>query len=534
MNEAAPLPWQDDLLVAQLRLIAHSAADVTGYGVAEIRVADEDGQLHLAAREGAHADRTPETVEHYPLNDRDGRLIGTLDFALPPEGARSGKGGQVPIHRYATQAGDAILLALDRHRAAEEARHAQTVRDLVRSAMSDLTDGADLEAALGRVADVMMAHFQLAGLWFMISGDAEARLPDVRRGHVPDRTVVPVDDKGGLATRLWRQQEVALLTLDQQLHLEEADERIIAAAREFLVQAGYASQASAPLCTETMFIGPIRAWRAIGAPRWSEIELDTLGEIGREVGQVLAAALADQRDQELIADLRALNAYKSDMVSTVSHELKNPLAALLTNLEMLDDPQPSGADRRQVLGAIARSTQRMTRIIDDLLLLGSEGEAEHGPLDLVPLVREVCEAAGDAAALRGQQIVLRAPARPVMVSGDATELDRLTMNLVSNAIKYSPSGTRIRVTLQRDGSDAVLSVVDQGIGIAPPDQQRIFGEFVRSTDPDALAAPGTGLGLAIVQRIVERHQGSIEVESEPGEGSTFRVRIAVRDDDGGR
>ena len=529
MPEAASLPWHDDLMVAQLRLIAQSAADVAGFGLAQIVVADEDGRTYVAARQGEFADRdhrpVEEMAERYPLLDHDGRVIGQLSFDHPAAGDRPSSQRREELERYAGQAGDAILLALERHRAAEEVRHAATVRDLVRSTMALLADGVDLETALGRVADGMVAHFGLAGLWFMVNGEARHRLPDVRRGHVPERDVVPTDDEQGV--RLWERQGVALLTRDQQVNLHDADERIVRAARAFLETAGYDSLASAPLGTESQHFGPIRVWRAVGAPRWTEGELNALGEIGYEVGQVLEAALIDQHDRELVEDLRALNAYKSDMVATVSHELKNPLAALLTNLELLDHPHPSDDERSRVLGAIERATQRMSRIVDDLQLLSTGQVSGHAPIDLARLLRDVCDAAGDAAAMRGQRLTLRTPAGPVTVVGDATELDRVAMNLVSNAIKYSPTGTSIRVRLQRVTGDAVLSVADEGIGISLEDQQRIFSEFFRSTDPRALAEPGTGLGLAIVHRIVERHRGTVEVESEPGQGSTFRVRVPL-------
>ena len=110
--------------------------------------------------------------------------------------------------------------------------------------------------------------------------------------------------------------------------------------------------------------------------------------------------------------------------------------------------------------------------------------------------------------------------------GDADELDRVCANLVSNAVKYTPEGRR------RDGpprassaDDVVLTCHDEGIGMSPEDVARLGTEFFRSSNPHALAQPGTGLGLAIVRRIVERHAGRLEIESELGEGSTFQVHL---------
>ena len=420
---------------------------------------------------------------------------------------------------------DARPVATDRHRAAEEVRHARTVRDLLRSAMAQLSEGVDLETALGRVADRMMTHFGLAGLWFMIVGENREHLPDVRRGHVPDRATVPAVPE--IIELLWARQQVCLLSREDRFNLEDVAEDLLADALTFLTEAGYDSMVSAPLSTRTGSLGSVRAWRALGTPPWSGLELDTIGEVAQELGQVFDSALADQHDRRLVAELRALSAYKSDMVATVSHELKNPLTTLTTNVEMLEDPSLSRDERRRALGAIERSTRRMTRIVDDLQLLGTRDDGEHRPLDLAALVRGVSDAAEDAAALRGQHLVVRTPDEQLLVSGNAVDLDRMVMNLVGNASKYSPTGTTIRITLERHGGEAMLSVTDEGIGISEDDQRQIFTEFFRGTDPHTLAEPGTGLGLAIVHRVAERHRGSVAVDSVLGEGSTFRVRLPL-------
>jgi signal transduction histidine kinase len=365
--------------------------------------------------------------------------------------------------------------------AQQRLRYAETVRDVARSAEARSAAGEPLAEVLAGVADALMEQHGLAALRFDIAEAARTRLPDVRRGDVAAAQPEP--------------------------------------------------SVSVPLGADGNALGWLRAWRTATAPAWTEIEVDTLAEVGREIGQLLGNTLADLRDHELVAELRALNAYKSDMVATVSHELKNPLAALLANLELLDHPTDP-EERRRVLAAIERGAERMRRIVDDLQLLSAGETVRRAPVELGTLLRTVCEAAGDATAVRGQRLSLQVPAGPVTVVGDATELDRAVTNLLSNATKYSPAGTRIRVGLRTEAAEAVISVADEGIGISAEDQQRIFTEFFRSTDPEALAASGTGLGLAIVHRIVERHHGIVEVDSEPGAGSTFRLRIPLEGSDG--
>ena len=121
--------------------------------------------------------------------------------------------------------------------------------------------------------------------------------------------------------------------------------------------------------------------------------------------------------------------------------------------------------------------------------------------------------------------VLDAPREQVLALGDATELDRVCANLVSNAVKYTPEGGSVTVSLTCEEDEVVLTVADEGIGISEADVARLGTEFFRSSNPAAVAQPGTGLGLAIVSRVVARHGGRMTVSSRLGEGSTFRVHL---------
>jgi signal transduction histidine kinase len=174
----------------------------------------------------------------------------------------------------------------------------------------------------------------------------------------------------------------------------------------------------------------------------------------------------------------------------------------------------------------------MVRLVEDLMLLtrvaDPGNELATAPVDLVPIVREVSELTEVAARERDLTLRVRTPAfTPVMALGNAVDLDRVVVNLVNNAVKYTQSGGTITITL-READDAgmvELTVADDGIGIAADELPQLVTEFFRSSRAVALGRPGTGLGLAIVDRIVRRHCGRIEVESEVGAGSTFRVLL---------
>ena len=122
-------------------------------------------------------------------------------------------------------------------------------------------------------------------------------------------------------------------------------------------------------------------------------------------------------------------------------------------------------------------------------------------------------------------LVVDAPHEPVCALGERPELERVLVNLISNAVKYSPEDAVVSVQLSRVGDRVRFTVTDQGLGISRNDQLRLFDEFFRSSNPDATRRPGTGLGLAIVKRIIDRHAGEISVESKLGEGSTFQVTL---------
>jgi signal transduction histidine kinase len=188
-----------------------------------------------------------------------------------------------------------------------------------------------------------------------------------------------------------------------------------------------------------------------------------------------------------------------------------------------------GDQARSSLAAIGRASQRMTRVIEDLLFLRKLGD-DPEPLrldtvDLGELVRDAVALTALAASEKRLRVEVEIRGRQVQALGEPEGLDKVVHNLVSNAVKYTPEDGWVHISAADRGSHVVLTVRDSGIGISPEDQGKLFTEFFRSTNPVAVAVPGTGLGLAIVRRIVERHHGDIEVESAPGAGSTFRVTL---------
>jgi PAS domain S-box-containing protein len=250
--------------------------------------------------------------------------------------------------------------------------------------------------------------------------------------------------------------------------------------------------------------------------------------VARADAEAAQRALADQNER-----LRELDRLKDEFISLVSHELRTPLTSIRGYLELLLD---GGAgefsdEQARFLSVVDRNSKRLMHLVGDLLLL-AQIEAgkltlELAEIELDELVEESVEAAKPIADERGIRLV--SSVEPVAtVVGDRSRLGQVLDNLVSNAIKFTAPEGSVAVRIAEQDGEAVIEVADNGMGIAPEDQDQLFDRFFRSSAATERAIPGTGLGLTIVKAIVERHGGAIEVESALGEGTMMRVRLPVR------
>jgi two-component system phosphate regulon sensor histidine kinase PhoR len=229
---------------------------------------------------------------------------------------------------------------------------------------------------------------------------------------------------------------------------------------------------------------------------------------------------------------RRVEQMRVDFVANASHELRTPLASLSGFIETLQGPARNDANARErFLKIMNEQARRMSRLIDDLLSLSRiELNAHLRPeaaVDLVAVVGHVREALAPLGRERGVDILFTPPAEPVEVRGDRDELIRVFENLVENALKYGGTGGRVEITVAREGTDAVATVRDYGPGIAPEHVPRLTERFYRVDTAHSREQGGTGLGLAIVKHIVARHRGKMGIESTPGVGSTFSVRLST-------
>ncbi len=216
--------------------------------------------------------------------------------------------------------------------------------------------------------------------------------------------------------------------------------------------------------------------------------------------------------------------------SDASHELRTPLTVMKGETELVLRRPRALEDYQAVLESNLEEIDRMTRIVEELLFLSradmGEVKMESKPVLLETLVEDIHRQAPLLGQDRNIEVVL-GTVMPALVQGDELRLRELLLNLVENAIKYSHPGGKVEIGLVTVGQEAILSVTDQGIGIGPEDQTKIFNRFFRTDGARNHTKKGTGLGLAICAWIVEFHKGRISVKSGVGQGSTFTVTLPL-------
>jgi heavy metal sensor kinase len=238
--------------------------------------------------------------------------------------------------------------------------------------------------------------------------------------------------------------------------------------------------------------------------------------------------LADTFDA-MLARIDAAFAAQQQFLADASHELRNPLAIIRTNADLaLSDKDPRVDELRQAVVVVKRASDRMARLVDDLLALARR-EAPTFAIEQVDLGKAVTEASEEFLAVaEAREIVLdRAIAPGVAVMGDGDALKRAVANLLENAVRLAPTGSRIRLAVGSERGLAWVAVSDEGPGIAAEDQPRVFDRFWRADKARSRADGGTGLGLSIVRQIAQSHGGDVQLQSKLGVGSTFTIWLPV-------
>lgn len=472
-----------------------------------------------------------------PILDDEGRLRGLLSVDSPRDGRLPGPEKLEVLTQYAGVARTLVLLALEREELSERVRLASEAREIVRKALGEPT----LELVLEACRHAVVSCFDAVGMWlaaFDPDGGATTTSYSLDETYVVPPLADIDDVVVRLAHRYWADQYVAPFSrLDAAKPglPPEDGERLLG----FLDRIGIGSVLFVPLGAGPECLGFLVLTRVSETRQWTDVELDAAHDIGRDLGRAVANARQLALERAVVDRLRRLDSYRVEVVNTLGHELRNPLFSMSANLELLE-VGPLDAEARRSVEAASRGASRMRAVIEDMLTMAqmADPRREFHPIDvdLRRVLRDVhqeCHAAANAADVLCEPDL---PDEAVVVRGEPEELFQLFSNLVGNAIKYSDPGGRVAVQVSLRDGEVVTTVEDTGIGISPHDQDQLFREFFRSTNPEALSRPGTGLGLAIVARILKRHSGTIELDSERGRGTTMTVTLPtwtgpVADDD---
>ena len=524
--------------------------------LAELAAADEWGLLRFvpAGRYEPPADsatwRSPEPPAdgpgawqvddalYAPLRGPDGDLIGVLALDLPADGRRPGLETRAILEVYAVHIGLAVSQARERERLRERVRLAAAVRRVVSTA----AEVVELDEVLPACVTPLLEGFRADRAWIRLFADDGGAWDSVNfpadleqtlqfsaaaEGDWPPLDVARVFRTAArVAKACWDARRTLVLDADDDTR---GADMLPASSRDrildWLRTLGHTQFVLVPLGSARQCLGYLVLSRTASAGPWTDAEEDAALDVGRELGRAIGTARVREREHELLRRLEELDAHRTEVFTTVVHELKNPLAAIIGNLEMARD-DPAVAERAHQ--AIEASGQRMLALVQDMLTLARLREpvtVEHAPVDLSAVVRAAAAQLAAQASRAGVVLDLAEVRDGSRVQGDAGELEQLVLNLVSNAVKFSDPGSGVRVSLETSSAGAVLRVADEGLGITAADQRGLFAEFRRGADPDARRRPGSGLGLAIVARVVDRHGGRIEVDSRHGRGSTFTVRL---------
>jgi PAS domain S-box-containing protein len=275
----------------------------------------------------------------------------------------------------------------------------------------------------------------------------------------------------------------------------------------------------------------------------AEETIEVMGSERRFVQVYTAPVRDDRRDMtgRIIAlhDITReteVDRMKTDFISVVSHELRTPLTSIkgYTDLLLTEQAGEINELQREFLSILQGSAARLNNLINDVLdisrLESGRVEVKMERVDYETIVRDVLRLMKAAADERDIAIDASFPSPCPPVRGDADKITQILTNLVNNAVKYTPSGGWLKVTLEQSGANVTTCVSDSGIGISPDDQKKLFQKFFRADNSSTREAGGTGLGLAIVKTMIELLGGAIWVESEPGKGSKFYFTLPVYTD----
>ena len=301
-----------------------------------------------------------------------------------------------------------------------------------------------------------------------------------------------------------------------------------------LLQLGVTAHIVTPFGSSSELLGLLSGERTRPGHPWTAAEIDAFESIAGDVGRGLTHARQYEAENRLVADLKTLDRARTDFLATVSHELRTPLTSIAGYVELLKDGDagPLTPDQKLMLDTIDRNAALLRNLIEDVLMLSmielGSATATKASMDLAEAISAAVTAIQPVAEAGKLEVTSNCPEHGLIVSGDASQLDRVLMNLLSNAVKFTPPTGTVTVTASCDDGWAVVRVRDTGIGVPERDKKGLFSRFYRGSNALARSFPGTGLGLSISRTIITAHGGDVDIQSQEGAGTTVTVRLPLQ------
>jgi signal transduction histidine kinase len=424
------------------------------------------------------------------------------------------------VHRLLRQTDVAETRAAEAERLQDQLGRRADVLDAANRCARALSSSLDLDEAFNAFIREVRGLLPFDRIAIILSEEGAAQVMAVAGAGAED--VLPP----GSARPIHGTLLEVLLRTNQSVYRRDMSEADYPEEEQFLAL-GLHCRLATPLLQGTRAVGMLSLVRR-ERDAFSSAEIELAGLLGRLVASAVQNIRAYEAERRTVEELRRLSALRADFVSLVSHELRTPMAAVIGSAQTLQQRwrELSPEQRESFLELIAGETGRLATLISDVLdtsrIEAGTFSFRFSDVDVGQLVRDLV-----ATAQVGQdEVRLLADVRDPLpqVRGDAERLRQVLMNLIDNAVKYSPADGEVEVRAYAEDGRVRVDVSDQGPGIAKEDQRLIFEKFGRVSVAGA-TRPGTGLGLFIARSIAEAHGGSLEVWSTPKQGSTFTLDL---------
>lgn len=450
------------------------------------------------------------------------RALGDLTVRATPRGPADIRELSASVNFLADESDRLTAIEHERLRMQSEVREASTrIREHLRADDIVREAGAAIQQHLS--ADSVWVGLVSAGRLTLAESDGGTT------EHAAAIVAILPDDAVARMTDLYHRHEMYCV---QDLGLDDRPE-IPDAIRRGLLELGAASLVVAPFGVGAGCLGAVCLVRSDPGQPWSGPQKWAVEALAEDIGRGLEHARLYEAEERLVTELKSLDQARTSFLAYSSHDLRTPLISITGYLEVMLDGEagPIPPVQAKMLQAMDRNSRRLLTLIEDMLAIS---RMEFGaftsrlqPVDMTALVAPAADVLRPSAAEKGLTFEVDCPGQSLMVEGDPHQLDRLITNLLSNAMKFTPRGGKVTLRFGRDGSAALLTVADTGMGIPEQDQGSIFTRFFRASNAVALEIPGSGLGLSIVQTIVRNHDGGVELKSGKGKGTTVMIRIPL-------